>query len=82
VGRLAGLPGRWALKGYHMNLLAKAAGLVVRVNGRWAPTQAGKSHGRKVDHCWRWYPSMVDQIKQAAEVHDLDKLLERTDAHK
>jgi hypothetical protein len=79
VGRLAGLPGRWALKGYHMNLLAEKAGLVVRVNGRWDPTGEGRSHGRKVDHCWRWYPSMVDQIRRAAKEHDLDDLLKKGD---
>jgi hypothetical protein len=74
VGRLAGLPGVWSMKGHHMNLLAQAAGLAVRVNGRWEPTEQGESHSKKVDSRWRWYPSMIDQIKQAAKEHDLIKL--------
>ncbi len=74
VGRLAGLPGVWSMKGYHMNLLAQAAGLVVRANGRWEPTKQGESHSKKVDSRWRWYPSMIDQIKQAAKEHNLIKL--------
>jgi hypothetical protein len=57
-----------------MNLLAQAAGLAVRVNGRWEPTEQGESHSKKVDSRWRWYPSMIDQIKQAAKEHDLIKL--------
>jgi hypothetical protein len=53
VGRLARLPGKWSLKGYHRHLLAKAAGLAVRVNGRWEPTKQGESHSKKVDSRWR-----------------------------
>jgi hypothetical protein len=34
----------------------------------------GKSHSKKVYSRWRWYPSMIDQIKQAAKEHDLIKL--------
>jgi hypothetical protein len=74
VGRLAGLPGVWSMKGHHMNLLAQAAGLAVKVNGRWEPTEQGESHSKKVYSRWRWYPSMIDQIKQAAKEHDLIKL--------
>jgi hypothetical protein len=74
VGRLAGLPGRWSLKGYNMHLVAEAAGLAVRVNERWEPTSLGESHGRKVENRWLWYPSMVGQIEKAAKEHDLIKL--------
>jgi hypothetical protein len=77
VGRLAGLPGVWSMKGYHMNLLAQAAGLAVRINGRWEPTKQGEDHARKVDGRWRWYPSMIDQIKKAAHQHNLDDLLKK-----
>jgi hypothetical protein len=75
VGRLARLPGVWSMKGHHMNLLAQAAGLAVRVNGRWEPTKRGEDHARKVDGRWRWYPSMIDQIKKAAKEHPLEKLM-------
>jgi hypothetical protein len=74
VGRLAGLPGAWSMKGYYMNLLAKAAGLVMRVNGRWAPTKQGESHGRRVDGRWRWFPSVVRLIQEASKEFPLDEL--------
>lgn len=47
VGRLAGLPGVWSQKGYHMNLLAEVAGLVVRANGSGSLQSRGRTTPRK-----------------------------------
>lgn len=75
LGRRAGLPGKWGAKGYNANLVAAAAGLIHKHNGRWAPTEKGKSHTRKVDGRLFWYHSGVPLVQDAVKAFDWRRLM-------
>lgn len=74
VGRQAGLPGFWSLKGFHCNLIAESIGLITVKPGSWSPTPKGASYTKRVDGRWLWYPSVISVLNAAAQKVDLPQL--------
>jgi len=62
------------MKGYHCNLLAEAAGLIVKDRNKWIPADGFTSHFKKIGGALRWFPSAIESIRVASRKYDLNAL--------